>query len=1081
MKSFLCNYIYLTILVLLTMAAAACSDEIKAPENSNVPEGLPATLSMKVDLLNRAVISRADVRGDIPDQRITSLWIGLFNAHTGAKKDFFSFTDDTDDTFEENWRNVNISTTSGVTRVVGVANFENRFAVVKDGDGVKLVSLTEALNAIETFEDFENMAVTFNERAEISTSEPLNALLMTGRYSEHYSDGESHNGIIPEENTFVITPGNYSAPGCIHLRRLISQNKFNITYNTENIKSFKIIEWQAHNVPNSSWLRERNGENDIQRNSGEVYAINGLAVSESEKFNTFTTKDNVISFDYWQLENLHTGLEPAESDKSAAGDYYAYREREHKNEENGENTGVFSSLTATNDPDDYNNNASYLTFNVEMEMNVDENGNKLNPDDVLSRIVKATYTVHLGYCENKSDKKKQAMDFNCRRNAKYTYNITINNVNSMMVEALREGEPTPSIIGDITDSNQASTKLDCHYNVTNLYFTQKELEDFKFAIEAFGSAGERKFYTQDNHPLVSDNDFRFYSWIELRPTTKEDIIAEYKPHSGDYADGKTYYLHEMKGKPEGWYTIFINEYTYEDFDESGSINPADKYNWHWYCGAPDRRVWFNINSQVSADGHTSYYTSKYAFSQTSIQTYYDKSQDFEALGVEHVNESLGINIRNNWNNGQDMIRTGAGYEGTSGRYNLGQYLMGATPRGSAKTNWGQYAWKDHLDVNKLLKVNAINNQNYKRDARTEHVPAYNFTGTKNGVSQENTSVNISYIPDYDVDQTESPQYMEMITACLNRNRDNNGNGYIDKNEIRWFVPSDLQMIRVILGRQALRTPVMDYDGITAKINSSNELNSRFLIACANGKILWAMEGLSTSAWYPSWNPKTQAPWNVRCVRYMGSDIADFNIHTRVNPPYDRDKVNENKILMDRMDKRAIRVEAYRDSKYPMPPHVLNDQVYNRCFKQFEIHPDEVIVLNSDVVGNTSMYLSDYLSRNNPCEKLNDKMGKDGWRVPNQKELSIMSTYKKPGSNDSYYYSAEGTGVSYLISCSFTFFDNSGAPASATNPVNFQNHLSLKITTDSGQGTQASTNKDNGVKTDRVPNSSIGVRCVRDVP
>lgn len=318
----------------------------------------------------------------------------------------------------------------------------------------------------------------------------------------------------------------------------------------------------------------------------------------------------------------------------------------------------------------------------------------------------------------------------------------------------------------------------------------------------------------------------------------------------------------------------------------------------------------------------------------------------------------------------------------------------------------------------------------------------------------------------------------MITACLNRNRDNNGDGIIDKNELRWFVPSHLQMMRVILGRQALRSPVMDYEGVNTTLNTANELNSRFLIACANGKILWAMEGLSTSPWYPNWTPKVQAPWNIRCVRYLGSDISDFTAHTPVNPPYRRDSDDGNVIVMDQMDSRGIRVEAYRDSKYPMPPHILNDQDYNRCFNKFEIEPSKVISLNEDIVGKTTMYLSDYLANNNPCSSL-DTDTKKGWRVPNQKELSIMSTYQIPGSSSYYYSNSGNSDVVFLVSCSFTFFNNEGNKPE--EPLDLTKHLAFKVVCSNGQGTQANTGTDNGKKIDQVPNRSLGVRCVRDVP
>lgn len=82
------------IVILLLAVAAACSDEIKAPGGAVVEEGLPATLSFEVDLLDRAQVSRAQV----PENLVTSLWIGVFNETTGEIKGRFAVEDINDET-----------------------------------------------------------------------------------------------------------------------------------------------------------------------------------------------------------------------------------------------------------------------------------------------------------------------------------------------------------------------------------------------------------------------------------------------------------------------------------------------------------------------------------------------------------------------------------------------------------------------------------------------------------------------------------------------------------------------------------------------------------------------------------------------------------------------------------------------------------------------------------------------------------------------------------------------------------------------------------------------------------------------
>ncbi len=128
----------------------------------------------------------------------------------------------------------------------------------------------------------------------------------------------------------------------------------------------------------------------------------------------------------------------------------------------------------------------------------------------------------------------------------------------------------------------------------------------------------------------------------------------------------------------------------------------------------------------------------------------------------------------------------------------------------------------------------------------------------------------------------------------------------------------------------------------------------------------------------------------------------------------------------------------------------------------------MIVLDSDLVE-TEMYFSDYLNRNNPCGSLN-KDGDAGWRVPNQKELTIMSFMKKNGVP---FYQAGVSGVDYLISCSLAYFDRAGNPYNSSRNTSSESFRLMKIRTRDGGGTQGGGNG-------KVPDRTWAVRCVRDV-
>lgn len=157
----------------------------------------------------------------------------------------------------------------------------------------------------------------------------------------------------------------------------------------------------------------------------------------------------------------------------------------------------------------------------------------------------------------------------------------------------------------------------------------------------------------------------------------------------------------------------------------------------------------------------------------------------------------------------------------------------------------------------------------------------------------------------------------------------------------------------------------------------------------------------------------------------------------------------------------------------MPVHQINDQRYNRCYKSFEVF-DSIIGLNDPRLGLSGKTIewADYLSSNNPCRAL-DYTGKTGWRVPNQKELTIIGILNMHNLNAL-------SGNTFQVSCSYSYFDTKGyAPGS--NPddpdgtVSSYYRYPMKIITSSGQATQSEL-----MNSVTVSNNYYGVRCVRDV-
>lgn len=1002
--------------------AAGCSDVLDAPDG-NVPEGLPAVISLNFDLGEMTPISRADLHPD-QDKKVTSLWVAVYNVKTGARTGLY--TSDEDNSFSNfhQYKKITLSALSGESYVVAVANYKMRYATFAANETP--VKMTTALEQADTWEKYCKLAVFFDKEGKSYFEAPAEALVMSGYYTENNGHGSTTK---PEMATLTVTEGMSNPKGAIHLRRMISQVKFKINYNSKNIKSFEVTQWSVENLPTNSWLHERPADYKDNPTFGE--ALNSFdtrkvkdGFNNSDKQIVVGTSQvdgqTVYSFDFYQLENRRKGI-------NKATDHYSTRELEHKNDD-GTNSGKYVALVNSRDSDDPNNNATYVKFHVVMEMKLDQDGNDLSDMGIKHRVVETDYVVHLGYIN------KDATDFNCYRNAKYTYNVTINNVSDVLVEAKKEGEKNPAVEGFVSDISESFIELDAHYGVFNIYLEEQDIKDFKFYMEVPTMEGTTLFIDENNVPAPNSTNYQYFKWVELRKT-EEGKVAAYDP-------ARTILLDKVKNpnakrKDASWYTVFINEYVYENAEDG---NESKSTNWHKYVNKPNRRVWLNVSTHISADHNTIYNNSKYAFSQQSIQCYYDvdNTSYTSAIGVEHVNESFGLTLRNNFN----YQGAGPGNNVVAGRYNLQQFLEN-------QKNW---EWKNYLDYDKnsFETIPKINNQGVSRDAIT-----YPLRKIKRASISEKDNELSQYEP--------SDEIIQAITACMNRNRDLNGDGIIQNHELRWFVPTSNQAVRLILGRQALQDPMLDPKGLTKLENSNNGYNTRFMFYTSDGKNLWAMEGTSLST-YREWPTSMSTPWEVRCVRNLGSDMSEI-ADKRANEPAFTVDLDNNIVDLTGFDSKCLREQPYVDGVIPV--HHINDQTYNRPYKKFEFK-DTVIGLTDPRIKEqqkSGESWSDYITRTNPCSFYNTDT-KKGWRLPNQKEAAILGLYQK----DDKGFVANGN--TFYGTCSFSFFDRDGY-AFGSNPnnnkVNSANNQDIKIRTADGGGTITD-----------LGGYPIGIRCVRDM-
>lgn len=1049
---------------------SSCSDDVLYPDRNSGPEGEDSELSLSLTLSDMTKLTRAALDDD-DQNRVMTLWVGIFNANSKTCT-FNKLLTDGQNGFSSgvkshtNYKLTDIDTKSGNSYIVAVANPHSYMGMTAADKNPQ--ALTKLLENATDWDSYKSIIVTgsYAQDDAISVETPslseTSGLLMSGIYAE---DNTEHP--VVAETPVYIAPGNASLSGAIHLRRLMSHITFNIKA-AGNIIELQPLSYQVHNVAYASWLHEHT---DGTLNAGDAlepdYDKNGYYPSSLRMTaSSFIKTDDVngvrnYSFDFWQLENKRTGLDNCKSygmrdrEYGADGSY----DPENANANYGQ-SGLFVSLTPFANPT-LNNKATYVEIPCVVtykDVTTEDNatgGVTNDPDNLLQpgavRTANITYRIHLGYIDD------DPKDFNTYRNSEYTYNVTVSDLSNVIVEAFREGDEQPGAFGDVTDVSDQFFSLDAHYGKFNIYLSETDLADFSFRMVSYEDnmaheiKGGREF-----EPLTEEEKkSKYYTWVSLLPTNSTDkqVMAAYPQdkstllHLGDFIPTAA----REASQKAGWYTVFVDEYAYEDGPDE------TKGNWKKYVNQPDRMFWLNVAQKISTDGASSYYKAKYAAAQRSIQTYYNVDSNVtSAIGVEHSNENFGFNLR--W------TATTTNLSADNGRYNVWSKLPSDRQWSSvvSTTNWQNVA----AITNDKVQNNITSEQ---RNGGFRNVPQMVFLTS--GISG-NLDINGKFsnsataLASEQYDPQTVGQYVQAIYSCMNRNRDENGNGVIDASELKWYLPASGKYLRVILGRNSLTTPIMSYsNNQSLPFGAAGDgANGIFHLISSDNKIVWADEGLSSSMFTSG--PYSTAPWHVRCIRNLGTDLsAEITSDSDgVIPAY---KVYEN----PEGTGAIIRVPYYygtslrNPSDRPLPLHKTNSDYNKLGYYGFEVSYRG----NQSTPGNygystvsveTDQEYEAYVNEPTDCEALNSTTGRTGWRVPNQKELAIMGRIN--GLLDM-------SGLPYFWGCTLEYWDKDTGVA--TTGVDITRHRVTTIT-ENGNGERVATATN--------PEDIKRLRCVRDL-
>lgn len=981
-------------MAILTLAAGCVKEEIVP---NAMEEGIPVTAKLKFGLDGAddvSVTTKAELNSY---SEIISLFLFIYNADGTTceqveEYDKTALTDQGEDAEGHHYFTTNIRTTTGEKKIYGVANYDQ----------------------VQNWKDFENEIRRYGQKAmNGATAEEISASLF------HLIDRYVNEGTTIQfstaqmifsgtENITVNRDGSTDKP--LKVERIVADIEFNIVNGTTdegNTVAFRPTTYRIYNLPSVTRLSPGRGEEDNPAEANPDYYYNGTDIRIN------TTTDQGYYFDFFMPENVQP---------TSKTQVTTFHEREAW-------TGNAGASPEDKDFTHVTGNATFVVISGEYA-EYDSNNN-------LVRSGSTSYTIHLGDFSNEyraAHPDNPFGDYTIRRNCSYIYTITIKGADAIIAEAEKRdpaekpyqqgSEGSIVNIGEIT----RSFSLDAHYeqvllsyNLTNILESVQGVQEddsnsngIDDVDEAIGNYLMLYIDTPFQNGIVEIYPYTIYSeavaksikpetakadalsgadykWVEFFPQNHNTSLSAYpglplwknnnvdintgsdlnerlidaydlcvklgkvvkKMKSGndistnDYAeDGITVTL--RNGRYYAYFTGFVDEYYYYTNPATG----AAMRKWSEFVNKDPRTMMISMEVQASEDGNSVSSSVHTYIMQRSIQTFYDdtRADDLCAFGIETFNETPRMG-----NGGHS-----AGSYDDNGRQNTIDAFKGRSK-----------SWADYIlqTANGFLQ-SVGNDDNRKR-------------------SNAYYSQNMAY------------------TACMSRNRDLDGDGEIDNDEIRWYLPSANEYLRIGMGAPVLPSEAQLYD-----INTKNNMTSGYpenylddgalyFTSTEKKRVYWAMEKGSYGT-----NLDAEGRYEIRCARLLpANDLDDLSQvpdatfiskrkATTVDDPTwwdpDRTKTVYNYVI----DCRDVLVPTlYRATiaNLPLIPHTEDDPE-NRFYDGFVISRE--FLSGGKAYGEEGIQNRDQDQRTDPCSSYHEEGDPEGagiWRVPNLSELTIMAS------------------------------------------------------------------------------------------
>lgn len=580
-----------------------------------------------------------------------------------------------------------------------------------------------------------------------------------------------------------------------------------------------------------------------------------------------------------------------------------------------------------------------------------------------------SYTVHLG------DFSKNMADFSVAANSNYEYTLTIKGVNNFIAESKKEtGKDDPGSEGVVIFKGTDILEVDCHYEARVMKFSMSELNQI-INVDKYGYILKIQTAFCETISMIVDGDGKIYDAAEFRtqsnPTVLTTVGTDGMPVdkskiliSGDEADFD--WVRFVKNT--GYYSSYYTPSQRPGCKVSSSHAISDVCA---YPGRTNTQTIFEFLRDLYKAGKektASYFNA--TGSSVYVTCFVDENYYPDKNWTEYVNKSEP----------RRMYFANELFVSADGQSSFARakYVV------SQKSIWTFY----ELDPAKKpfgLEFVSEEKAQGKNVANGTNSQQKYWNGRASAI--KNNSGNKFYDDITKSAKGTQDLYLDAFQACMSRNRDENGNRRIDTDEIKWYLASVDQYKGIWAGEEALNTDMRLFKASASEWVALNDaftnnggdaaLSPWHYFTCSPANTFWAEEGCATGT--------NGSATMVRCIRTLESKANGLG---EADKYYEYDPSTETVTMLLNSDAlRSAQLGGFQT-------YFERGKDSNKLYKKFKIASADLTggPYSKTQVISTAKGSGFINSSDDVCQKAAGYGG--SWRVPNQRELSIMSAVNK---------------------------------------------------------------------------------------